>query len=267
MRILLTNDDGIGAEGLAALKRIALQLSDDVWVCAPEAEQSGASRALTLTAPVRVRRIDERTTAVSGTPTDCVMLAVQELIPGKAPDLVLSGVNRGQNMGEDVTFSGTVAGALQGMALGIPSIALSQTLHIFHDDFVARFETAEAHAPGIIARLVELGWPAGVVMNINFPDLEPERIEAVEMTSLGFRDYHPMHFERRTDLRGRDYFWMGFRGQPQTPCEGTDLHAVHHGRISVTPLHIDLTHRETWHELRGRLGGPPPKLHKTAVEA
>jgi 5'-nucleotidase len=267
VRILITNDDGIGAEGLAVLKRVALQLSDDVWVCAPEQEQSGASRALTLTAPVRVRRIDERTTAVSGTPTDCVMLAVQELIPGKAPDLVLSGVNRGQNMGEDVTFSGTVAGALQGMALGIPSIALSQALRDFHEERAARFATAEALGPGIIARLVELGWPSNVVININFPDVAPERIEAVEVTEQGFRDYHPMHFERRTDLRGRDYFWMGFRGRPCEQVEGTDICAVDRGLVSVTPLHIDLTHRETWRDLKGRLGGPPPKLHRKPAEA
>jgi 5'-nucleotidase len=267
MRILLTNDDGIAAEGLAVLKRIALQLSEDVWVCAPEHEQSGAGRALTLTSPVRVRKIDERTAAVSGTPTDCVMLAVQELIPGGKPELVLSGVNRGQNMGEDVTFSGTVAGALQGMAFGIPSIALSQAMQIFQEGRFPGFAAAEAYAPGIVARLVELGWPQNVVMNINFPDLDPERIEAVEMTEQGFRDYHPLQFERRRDPRGRSYFWMGFEGRPSNAPEGTDLCAVHNGRISVTPLHIDLTHRPTWRELKGLLGGAPPRLERSEREA
>ena len=153
MRILLTNDDGIGAEGLDALERIARRLSPDVWVCAPETEQSGASRRLTLTEPVRVRRLGERRFAVSGTPTDFVMLAVQELLEGVKPDLVLSGVNRGQNLGEDVTFSGTVAGALQGMAVGVRSIALSQVLQRFHDEVRAHYETAEAHGPGVINRL------------------------------------------------------------------------------------------------------------------
>src|SRR3954462_8147570 len=127
MRILLTNDDGINAEGLQALERIARALSDDVWICAPEYEQSGASRALTLSDPIRVRRLDPRRFAVEGTPTDCVMMAVQQLIDdGQQPDLVLSGVNRGQNLAEDVTLSGTVAGAIEGMVHGIPSIALSQ---------------------------------------------------------------------------------------------------------------------------------------------
>ena len=127
MRLLLTNDDGIHAEGLVALENIAKVLSDDIWICAPEYEQSGASRALTLSDPVRVRKLDARRFATSGTPTDCVMLAISELMEGAKPDLVLSGVNRGANLAEDVTLSGTVAGAIEGMAMGIPSIALSQT--------------------------------------------------------------------------------------------------------------------------------------------
>jgi 5'-nucleotidase len=264
MRILLTNDDGIGAEGLASLVRIAERLSDDVWICAPEVEQSGASRRLTLTQSVRVRQLAPKTFAVSGTPTDCVMLAVQELVAGGRPDLVLSGVNRGQNMGEDVTFSGTVAGALQGMALGIPSIALSQVLTRFHDSVEAHYETAEHHAPALIQRLVKLGWPDKVVMNLNFPACPPREVEGVEVTVQGFRDEHPLHFEKRTDLRGRDYFWMAYRGRASNPPAGTDIHAAKANRISITPLHIDLTHRETVHELRGLLGGAVPVLHTEA---
>ena len=261
MRILITNDDGIAAEGLAVLTRIARQLSDDVWVCAPETEQSGASRALTLVHPVRVRKLEAQTYAVSGTPTDCVMLAVQELMP-HAPDLVLSGVNRGQNMAEDVTFSGTVAGALQGMALGIPSIALSQSLGPDFRDRDSVFGAAEHHGAAVVGRLVELGWPTQVVMNVNFPDVAPDAIEAVqvEVALQGSRDVHPLKFEKRTDLRGRDYYWMGYRGRTLKPVEGTDIFAVYNGRISVTPLHIDLTHRETWHDLRAKLGGAPPSL-------
>ena len=264
MRILLTNDDGIAAEGLEVLTRLAHQLIDgtpggEVWTCAPEVEQSGASRALTLTDPVRVRKLDALTYAVSGTPTDCVMLAVQELMP-EPPDLVLSGVNRGQNMGEDVTFSGTVAGALQGMALGVPSIALSQSLGPNFRDRPSVFAVAERHGAGVIGRLVELGWPKRVVINVNFPDLEPGQADAaeVEVTVQGFRDVHPLKFEKRTDLRGRDYYWMGYRGRTLEPVEGTDIHAVYNGAISVTPLHIDLTHRESWRTLRSGLGGAPP---------
>lgn len=259
MRILLTNDDGIHAPGLEALERIARTLSDDVWVVAPETEQSGASRSLTLADPIRVRHAGDQRFAVHGTPTDCVMLAIQNLIEGVQPDLVLSGVNRGQNLGEDVTVSGTVAGAMMGMALGIPGIALSQAIARFHDDERALFHTAEAYAPGIVRRLLKAGWPNDVIININFPDLEPEAVSEVEVCAQGMRDVVNGHAERRTDLRGRDYYWMGWRGLPDNAPAGTDLYAVRHGRISVTPLHIDLTHRPTMHALKGVLGGPPPK--------
>ncbi len=259
MRILLTNDDGINAEGLTALRNIAFSLSDDVWVCAPEAEQSGASRALTLSDPVRVRKLDERTFAVSGTPTDCVRLALTELIPVPKPDLVLSGVNRGQNLGEDVTMSGTVAGAIEGMIWGVPSIALSQSMRLYRDDVVIRYENAEAYAPGIIQKLIEVGWPAEVVINLNFPDRPPEADTQVELTVQGRHDMAGLRTEKRTDLRGRDYYWLGFTGREARPEPGTDLAAIEAGRISVTPLHIDLTHRETLAKLKGKLGGAPPK--------
>ena len=259
MRILLTNDDGIHAEGLAALERIAAALSDDVWVVAPNSEQSAQGRALTLTTPLRVRRLGDRRFAVLGTPTDCVTLA-DVLIEGPKPDLVLSGVNRGQNLGEDVTMSGTVAAAIQAMAMGAPAIALSQALDGFHEGR-ALFETAETHAPGIISALVKAGWPRDVVININFPDRPPAEVTAVEVTAQGVRDVqHGMHTERRQDLRGGDYYWMGFLDRPDTAPHGTDLHAIREGRISVTPLHVDLTHRPTIHELKKVLGGTPPKL-------
>jgi 5'-nucleotidase len=260
MRILLTNDDGIHAEGLVALETIARTLTDDVWVVAPEYEQSGASRALTLADPLRVRKVGERKWAVTGTPTDCVMLGIRNLVEGKAPDLVLSGVNRGQNIAEDVTMSGTVAGAIEGMALGIPSIALSQSMLAFHDEVKAYWETAEAYGPGIVKRLLEIGWPKDVIMNVNFPSRPPEEVTAVEVTRQGFRDMHIRSAEKRTDLRGRDYYWMGFSGKLSNPAEGTDLRATYEGRISVTPLHIDLTHNETVHAMKGVLGGAPPKL-------
>jgi 5'-nucleotidase len=259
MRILLTNDDGIEAEGLACLEAIARSLSDDVWVCAPAVEQSGKGRGITLTEPLRVNAMGDKRFAVTGTPTDCVVLAVNDLMPDR-PDLVLSGVNRGHNIGEDVSYSGTVAGALQGMAMGVPSIALSQSLERFHDEVVAHWETAQAFAPGIIQRLMEAGWSDGVVMNLNFPNLPPELVKAVEVTTQGFRDLAEMHAVRRTDLRGRDYYWMGFRAGEQRPAEGTDLRAIAEGRISVTPLHIDLTHHQTVHDLKGVLGGAPPRL-------
>jgi 5'-nucleotidase len=257
MRILLTNDDGIHADGLAALERIAAQLSDDVWVCAPEYEQSGASRALTLAEPIRVRTLGERRFATTGTPTDCVMLGIHELVKGGKPDLLLSGVNRGANLAEDVTMSGTVAGAIEAMALGVPGVALSQMGGYDHDDEF--FEPAENFAPGIIRRLIEVGWPADVVINVNFPNLPIDQIEQVEVTRQGFRDVHIRHAEKRTDLRGREYYWIGFRQLRSKPPEGTDLRALYEGRISVTPLHIDLTHNPAVHDLKKVLGGAPPK--------
>jgi 5'-nucleotidase len=260
VRILLTNDDGIHAEGLVALEKIAKALTDDVWIVAPEYEQSGASRALTLSDPIRVRKVGDKRFAVAGTPTDCVMLGLEELVEGPRPDLVLSGVNRGHNAAEDVTMSGTVAGAIQGMALGVPAIALSQSLAAFHDAEVAHWETGEHYGPGIIAKLLEAGWPKDVVININFPNRGIDEVDTVEVTRQGFRDLHNMRAEKRTDLRGRDYYWMGFTTRRPNVADGTDIAAILSGRISVTPLHIDLTHAPTVHALKAVLGGAPPKL-------
>jgi 5'-nucleotidase len=240
-----------------ALEAIAHALTDDVWVCAPEYEQSGASRALTLAEPVRVRQVGERRFAATGTPTDCVMLGVHELVAGGRPDLVLSGVNRGANLAEDVTMSGTVAGAIEAMALGVPGIALSQMG--YYEDGVAGFEAAETWGPGIVKRLVQVGWPKDVVLNVNFPNHREGAEPEVEVTRQGFRDVHIRHAQKRTDLRGRDYYWMGFRQERSQPAEGTDLRALYEGRISVTPLHIDLTHMATVNALKGVLGGPPPR--------
>ena len=261
MRILLTNDDGIHAQGLAALEAIARTLSNDVWICVPDAEQSGASRSLTLSEPLRVRRLDDRRFAVRGTPTDCVMLGIQYLISGPGPDLVLSGVNRGLNAAEDVTMSGTVAGAIEGMALGVPSIALSQMMGgSYRGDHRADFAMAEAHAGGLVERLISAGWPGDVILNINFPAKSAAAVAEVEVTRQGFRDVRTRFAEMRTDLRGRDYYWLGYRTEPSRPGEGTDLRAAYEGRISVTPLHIDLTHMETVHRLRSVVGGTSPKL-------
>lgn len=262
MRLLLTNDDGIHAEGLEALERIARVLTDDIWICAPEYEQSGASRSLTLDEPIRVRQVSERRFSTTGTPTDCVMMAVTELMGGLRPDLVLSGVNRGANLAEDVTMSGTVAGAIEGMALGIPSIALSQMSWPIAGQEMSKaplFTPAEHFAPGIVRRLMEIGWPDDVVMNVNFPSRPIEAITEVEVTRQTFRDVHVRKAEKRTDMRGNAYYWMGFRAEKSRPAAGTDLAAIYEGKISVTPLHIDLTHMETVNKMRAVLGGAPPR--------
>jgi 5'-nucleotidase len=259
MRILCTNDDGIHAIGLGVLERIARRFTDDVWVIAPEAEQSGASRALTLTAPIRVREAGPKRFALSGTPTDCVLLGVQDLIEGAKPDLVLSGVNRGQNIADDITYSGTIAGAMQGLQLGIRSVAFSQARGFRSPDAPIPWETAETYGPGIVDRLLKAEWPANVLINVNFPDRAPEDVHEVEVTFQTFRDQYIAYADKRTDLRGQHYYWIGFRNYRSDPAPGSDLRAIYEGRISVTPLHVDLTHRATMADLKKVLGGAPPK--------
>jgi 5'-nucleotidase len=184
---------------------------------------------------------------------------VQDFMKDARPDLVLSGVNRGQNIAEDVTFSGTIAGAMQGMQLGIPAVAFSQARGFRSAEAPIPWETAETYGPGVLGALLKNGWPKGVVMNVNFPDRLPEDVSEVEVTFQGLRDQHIVYADRRTDLRGQAYYWLGFRGQLSNPPDGSDLRAIYDGRISVTPLHVDLTHQETIHDLRGVLGGAPPK--------
>jgi len=252
MRILCTNDDGIHARGLESLVTIARELSDDVWVVAPHEEQSGAARALTLANPIRVREYDPRRFSVSGTPSDAVMMATQKLLGGVMPDLVLSGVNNGQNLAEDVTVSGTIAGAFQGMSLGVKSIALS--LARFQRD-KAKWRTPEHHAPAIIRKLLDTGWPADVVININFPDREPDDVAGIEVTRQGHRDDFKLFIEERQDLRGGKYYWYGYEGSLSNPPQGVDLRAVYDGKISVTPLHLALTHEDSRAALSAAFGG------------
>src|ERR1051326_3316427 len=189
LRILVTNDDGIHSPGLAVAEKVARAISDDVWIVAPETEQSGASHSLTLSLPLRLRQVEERKFALTGTPTDCVMMGVAEVAKDRKPDLVLSGVNRGSNLADDVTYSGTIAGAMEGTALGIRSIALSQS-YGFEEGVKIRWQCAEGHGPAIIRRLVEVGWPQPqeVLMNVNFPDCEPADVTGIEVTEQGKRD-------------------------------------------------------------------------------
>ncbi|HWU27226.1 MAG TPA: 5'/3'-nucleotidase SurE [Rhizomicrobium sp.] len=240
MRILITNDDGIHAPGLAVAEKIARALSGDVWIVAPESEQSGASHSLTLTLPLRMRQIDEKRFAIGGTPTDSVMMAVAEVMKGKRPDLILSGVNRGSNIADDVTYSGTVAGAMEGCAIGIPSIALSQA-YGFQDKTEVPWTCAEKRGPKVIRQLVEAGWPEGVLINVNFPDCMPEAVEGIEVTVQGKRDLQTAAIERRLDARSVPYYWIGFRRVRSNPEHGTDLAAIYRNRISITPLHLNLT--------------------------
>lgn len=247
MRILCSNDDGIHARGLESLIKIAKALSDDIWVVAPAEEQSGAARALTLADPLRIRKYDDRRYSVNGTPSDCVLMAATNIMKDQMPDLILSGVNNGQNLAEDITVSGTVAAAFQGMSLGIPSVALSQARFDRSD---VRWETCEAFGPDILRDLLKLGWPSDVVMNVNFPDCVPDQVAGIEATSQGHRDAFQLFAEEREDLRGGKYYWYGFSGKLSDPAEGTDLRAIYDGCISITPVHLALTHEKSLSALK-----------------
>ncbi len=251
MRVLITNDDGIHAPGLKVLERIAGQVASEVWVVAPETEQSGASHSLTLADPLRLREIEDRRFAVKGTPTDCVLMAVKKVMPEK-PDLILSGVNRGQNIAEDVTYSGTIAAAMEGTAIGIPSIALSQT-YGFDGTPHVRWETAEHHAPDVLRRLAATDWGEGVLINVNFPDVDPGDVVGVAVTDQGKRDQSLLVIDEREDARHQRYYWLGFERRRSNPADGTDLRAIYDGQISVTPLHMNLTHHATKESLRNVL--------------
>ncbi len=240
MRILVTNDDGIHAAGLDALEKIAHQLSDDVTVVAPEYDQSGVSHSLSLNDPLRLRQVGRHRYAVKGTPTDCVIMGARHIMK-TLPDLVLSGVNRGRNAGEDVLYSGTVAGAKEAAVLGIPSFALSQAYNS-REGKEPYWETPIRLAPDIIRRVLEEGMPKDVLVNINFPDCAPGAVKGIAVAAQGKRDQQLLHIESRHDGRGNPYYWIAFsRGARQTGASGTDLNALMDNRIAVTPLRLDLT--------------------------
>lgn len=256
MRILLTNDDGIEAPGLDVLEKIATDLTDDVWVVAPEMDNSGASHSLTLAEPLRMRELAKRHYAIKGTPTDCVIMGVRFLLHEKPPDLVLSGVNRGQNLADDITYSGTVAGAIQGCLLGIPSIAMSLVTGPAEADQGAGeplWETPMYYGADLVRRLMREGWAEGVVLNVNFPNCAPESVQGMCATVQGLRDPDIFRIIDRLDARGRAYYWIGVERRRAKPPKDTDLWAVRSNRISVTPLRLDYTDEDTRKQLTGVL--------------
>lgn len=239
MRILLTNDDGIHAEGLGALERIARTLSDDVWIVAPETDQSGLAHSLSLSEPLRLRKISDKHYALRGTPTDCVIMGIKQVLDIK-PDLVLSGVNSGSNVADDVTYSGTIAGAIEGTMQGVRSFALSQA-YIYDDGTrILPWEVCEAHAPALLEKLMTVDLPEGTFLNLNFPNCRPEEVEGVEVTAQGKLAFNPQ-VDARTDGRGFPYYWLKFGERAGAFTEGSDIHALKHNKISVTPLKLDLT--------------------------
>ena len=247
MRILITNDDGIHAPGLGVLERIAATLSDDVTVVAPEMDQSGVAHSLSVNDPLRLRRISETRYAVKGTPTDCIIMGLKHILAERPVDLVLSGVNAGQNVAEDVTYSGTIAGAIEGTILGIPSIALSQAYghHAYGGRDAIRWDCAEAHAPGVIRRVLDAGFASDFVFNLNFPACSADEVVGTSATMQGGRDAQIVRIDPRTDGRGNPYYWIAFGRTNYKLATGTDLEALAQKRVSVTPLKLDLTDEPT----------------------
>jgi 5'-nucleotidase len=237
--ILVTNDDGIRAPGLKLLAE-ALQAVGEVRVFAPEGQQSAVGHGVSLHKPLRVNEIGPGWFEVDGTPTDCVMLAVRALL-GRRPDLVVSGVNPGANLGDDVTYSGTVAGAFEGMLLGVPSIAVSDVSYV-----PQHMGTAAAVAAHVARHVLRHGLPEDTTLNVNVPDVPFEALAGLAITRMGRRNYQD-EIICREDPRGRLYYWIGGAEPAHVQEEGTDFEAIDKGMVSVTPLHRDLTHHAVLH--------------------
>jgi 5'-nucleotidase len=253
MRILLTNDDGINAPGLNVLERIARQFSDDVWICAPSEEQSGAGHSLTLTRPVRLHKHAERRFSVSGTPTDALTMGLKKVLPAP-PDLILSGVNRGANLGDDVTYSGTVSAAIEGALAGVRSIAFSQVYSKEGMGDDVSFAAAEEWGPKLLKSLIDVPFAPRTLVNVNFPALAANEVKGIRAVRQGFHDYARGSVVEGTDPRGYRYFWFGLDGIEHTPGHDSDLEAIADGYVSVTPLQLDLTHDASLAMLKERFG-------------
>jgi 5'-nucleotidase len=246
--ILVTNDDGISSTGIKTLSK-ALKAVGDVYVVAPETEQSAVSHALTLHRPLRHHEVDANTFYVNGTPTDCVVIAVNKLLPNR-PDIIISGINHGGNLGDDITYSGTVAAAMEGMIMGIPSVAVSLvTDYTDNGDYhksASRFETAAEYAGEISRKILKKGLPKDTLLNINVPDTE--KINGVKITRQGKLAYDDA-IRELSDPRGRTCYWIGGGIPLWESGEKTDLEAVRNGYISITPVHLDLTNYEAMKHL------------------
>jgi len=247
-RILISNDDGIDAPGIRLLEKIARELSDDVWVVAPELEQSGAGHSLTLHEPLRLRKVSDRRYAVKGTPTDTVLVAVQEVLKDKKPDLMLSGINRGSNLAEDVTYSGTVSAAMEATLLEIPSIAFSNQINGEVD-----WTVPEQYCKQVIETLAKADIPHDRLINVNFPALPLDQIQGMKLCPQGRRILDD-NLVRRTDPAGRPYIWIGGpRTQPFREHPEADFEQIRDGWITITPISLDMTDYEMLSKLSALL--------------
>lgn len=255
MRILITNDDGIHAPGLKVHEEIAAQFSKDVWVCAPAEEQSGAGHSLTLTRPVRLLKHGPRRFSVTGTPTDAVMMALRKVLDSP-PDLLLSGVNRGANLGDDVTYSGTVSAAIEGALAGVRSIALSQVIEREARNDFEPFAAARAWGARTIAPLLDAPFARRTLVNVNFPPLAADRVRGIRVVRQGFHDYARGTVVEGRDPRGFRYYWFGLDPIEHTLDHGTDLEAIEEGHVAVTPLQLDFTHHPSLGAMAQRYATP-----------
>jgi 5'-nucleotidase len=250
-RVLLTNDDGIDSPGLAVLSDVAATLASEVWIVAPEHDQSGTSHSLSLHEPLRIRNLGERIFAIRGTPADCVVMALRHLM-GKPPGLILSGVNRGANLGVETVFSGTVGAAMTGMLFRLPSIALSQA---FANGEEVRWGTARALAPHVIRRLFSLGWSEHACLNVNFPDVPPEQAGPMTPSRQGAGLLDDIRVVARKDPRSLDYHWLQIRRNSKQDAPNSETALVAAGRVSVTPLQFERTDEAALATLKARLEG------------
>lgn len=236
-RVLIVNDDGVHARGIGLLEEIVRRFTDDVWVVAPDEERSGASNSISMHSPIRMRQIDDRRYAIKGTPTDCALMAVYELMDEK-PTLLLSGINRGANLAEDIFYSGTVAAAMEGAILGIPSIAFSQIFTLRGD---VHWSTAEKYAPTLIEKLLAVEWRPNTFVNVNFPDAPPEKVTGVRVVAQGLRPPGSFTPKRRVDERDVPYYWIKLSYKEGDIAPGTDLEAARDLAVSICPIQLDLT--------------------------
>jgi 5'/3'-nucleotidase len=239
-RVLLTNDDGFDAPGLRTLREVAEELAEEVWIVAPDYDQSGTSHSLSLHSPLRISQKDERRYSVSGTPGDCVVMAVRHLMLSGRPDLILSGINRGANLGIETVFSGTVGAAMTGMLLGIPSMALSQ---VFSDRNAVRWDTARALAPKVIRQFAKGVWTKDSILNINFPDLPIGEIGPIELTTQGIGLMDDVEVVSGIDPRSLEYHWLCLRRTAREDAAGSETFAIGRGQVSVTPLQFERTNQ------------------------
>jgi len=242
--ILVTNDDGIHAPGIQALAAAMAELGR-VVVCAPDRERSAVSHGISLHKPLRIKTLKDAWYMVDGTPADCVLLGVRRLL-GEQPALVVSGINNGPNLGDDVTYSGTMAGAREGMMVGCPAIAFSNASYT-----PEHFDTCGRAAARVAAHVLEHGLPENVALNVNIPDVPYEQLEGFSITRMGRRHYEDDIFVRQ-DPRGRDYYWIGGMATDIDTQPGTDIDAIQHNRVSVTPIHRDTTHHDAMVTLQER---------------